>query len=120
MMMPPNSLYTRYKNLYQSRYYLHRGVIGNNDVDMSKFPCERSYSIELSEGEKSDFSSAIPDTYIESFLEFWETINTFLKCIDGDCVTLFRQSLSYLESHLYSSSETYTLGMEYGNAGHSK
>jgi len=120
MMMPPNSLYTMNKGLGYSRYYLHRWVIGYDDVDMSKFPGKSSQDDELSEGKKWYILASLPDTYIESLLQIWETNITFFKGVECYRVSLFLESLSTLECHLYSASHPYALWMKYGNVRHRK
>ncbi len=48
MMVPPDSLYfSSWKNLCQCGYYLHRGIIGYDHVEVSKMKCQCDYIDEL-------------------------------------------------------------------------
>jgi hypothetical protein len=96
MMMPPESRYTRNKKLCNGRYYLHRWVIGYDDVDVAKFPGQSSDNHELSEWKKSYIFSFRPYSYIETFLEIRKTGIIFLKSIEYDCMSLLLKCLCRL------------------------
>lgn len=118
MMMPPDGRYTWHKKLCESGYYLHRRIIGDDDVDMSKFPGKSDYYDELSEWKKSYIFPCLPESYIETFLEIRKTCIIFFKSIHLQCVPLFLKGLSRLKSHLDGSSELHTLRMKYCYVGH--
>ena len=117
-MMPPDRCYPRNKNLHQCCYYLHRWIIGDDDVDMSKFPGKSDDYNQLSEWKKSYIFSGLPDSYIETFLEIRKTRIIFFKSIHLNCVPLFLKSLGRLKSHLDGSSELHALRMKYCYVGH--